>query len=441
MSDGTTLYKFNVLDVDSQHFASSLGQWEATSADTNLTRTSDNARVVSPAIESLAYGGGTPYVMQLVASVATTASLTATCGSPGTFRITPGATYRVSLYTRSVASASRTATLSVNFYNDLGQSVQTETHSIVHSTTAWTKTSIFVDASLDARSVTLSVDYDTTVPGETIATSEAFYVSRVTVVDPSKHLENTMLNLVSDWIPEFIKSADEAQSAPQYPMRRFLHAATWYGHDVLTMIRRLYFEAVADGGDASDTSDLFDPETADDGWLLWIAQLLGIRPIVEINAGFSSWANLTAAAPTWVEWLAYGSWLAIETAFPEALDALTLLRRQIANGVTGYGSGSTRAMVEMVRLGMIESAPGDPPPTVEIIRHPAVLVLGDGDEFVLENGEAFVLDEGTDHNTHMWNILITTYESETILSSDEVVFLANLVKPAGVKVFHEFIEV
>jgi hypothetical protein len=434
-------YKFNVLDVDSQHFASSVGQWRPVSSNAVLTRTAENARVISPAIESLAYDGGTAYALQLTTSEVTTASMIAVCGWPGTFSVEPGATYRVSLYTRAAAAGSRTATLSVYFYNSLQQLVQTETQSIIHESSAWEHTSFFVTTGLDARSMTLSVVYDTTVVDQTITTTEAFYISRVTVVDSNKHLNNTMLNLVSDWIPDFLKAADEAQDVPQYPMRRFLHAATWYGHDVLTMIRRLYFEAVVDGGDVGDTSDLFDPGTANDEWLLWIAQLLGIQPLAEINTGFSSWANLMDAAPTWVEWEAYGSWLAIETAFPEALDALTLLRRQIANGVTGYGSGSTRSMIEMVRLGMIESAPGDPPPTVEIIRHPAVLVLDDGDEFVLEDGEAFVLDEGTDHNIHMWNVLITTYESETILSSDEIVFLANLVKPAGVKVFHEFIEV
>lgn len=440
-------YKFNVLDVDSQMFASSLGEWRLLSSNASLRRSAENARIISSLVEDLAYGGRTPYALEIAPLADTTATLQTACGWPGTFSVTPQRDYWFDLHTRVAAAFDRVVTVTLYFYDVLGNSpilISSQDLEITHGSPYWKRSRFRITTPSGAKHVTLTVTYQPSASINTpvgldvegdeefvlqdedplllnvitdaaiVAEGEALYLYRVTLVDAELFEENIFASLASNWIPDFILNADLQDSVNPDPLRRFFHAATWTANEILTLLRRFYYLPVVDGGDPDDVSDLFDPVGADDEWLRWIAQLVGLRPLDEINIGFSSWGDLETGAPTWADWENdYVTWLGIHSAFPAQVDALDLLRTQIANCVTGCGSGSTRALKEAVRLGLAVPAAGEDPSTVEIVRN---------------------------HEGSMWKILIRTHLDQSLLTSGELVLLANAVKPVGVQVFHEFIE-
>lgn len=77
-------------------------------------------------------------------------------------------------------------------------------------------------------------------------------------------------------LPEVYRSADAVQLGDGYPLLRYLAAML----DPLDSVRAL-FEAIdyvppRDGGPPDATSVLVDPAVADESWLGWLAQLLGV---------------------------------------------------------------------------------------------------------------------------------------------------------------------
>jgi hypothetical protein len=83
---------------------------------------------------------------------------------------------------------------------------------------------------------------------------------------------------VYERLPELYRRADEAQdSGPSgYPLLRFLSLLGDQLGELETLVDRVGYFPADEGGVPGDTSDLTDPVTADDGWLGWLGQLVGV---------------------------------------------------------------------------------------------------------------------------------------------------------------------
>lgn len=74
-------------------------------------------------------------------------------------------------------------------------------------------------------------------------------------------------------LPDIYRREDANQS---WQFKKYLSGAVDQASDIDTLIERFSFTPPEDGV-ADDTSDLVDPATADQEWLPWLAQLVGVK--------------------------------------------------------------------------------------------------------------------------------------------------------------------
>lgn len=75
-------------------------------------------------------------------------------------------------------------------------------------------------------------------------------------------------------LPEFLRLADRRND---WVMKRWLSSIVDRQGAVDTLLSRIDYYSVPDGGEFGDTSDLVDPLKADESWLPWLGQLVGVR--------------------------------------------------------------------------------------------------------------------------------------------------------------------
>jgi hypothetical protein len=85
---------------------------------------------------------------------------------------------------------------------------------------------------------------------------------------PSAFTENLYASL-----PDHYRESDEPLD---FPLLRYLSLLGDQGGDIATLIDRIGYIPIDDGGLPGDTSDLADPATADLAWLPWLGQLVGV---------------------------------------------------------------------------------------------------------------------------------------------------------------------
>ncbi|MDP9167762.1 MAG: hypothetical protein M3O32_17140, partial [Actinomycetota bacterium] len=68
-----------------------------------------------------------------------------------------------------------------------------------------------------------------------------------------------------------------ADEPVDWPLLRFLSLIGDQGGEVQTLLDRIGYVPVDDGGAPGDTSDLANPATADLAWLPWLGQLVGVH--------------------------------------------------------------------------------------------------------------------------------------------------------------------
>lgn len=81
-------------------------------------------------------------------------------------------------------------------------------------------------------------------------------------------------------LPEFIRLADIRHD---YFLKTYLSAFGDQMGRIDQIIARLDYMSVSDGGPVGGTSDLVDPDTADEAWLSWLAQLVGVTIPAGLN--------------------------------------------------------------------------------------------------------------------------------------------------------------
>lgn len=84
---------------------------------------------------------------------------------------------------------------------------------------------------------------------------------------------STTMERLYDRLPEFYRTADEVYD---WPLKRWLASVVDIHGEIDVLYDRINYIDPNDGGDPTDTSDLVDPTTADNAWLDWMAQLVGV---------------------------------------------------------------------------------------------------------------------------------------------------------------------
>lgn len=104
--------------------------------------------------------------------------------------------------------------------------------------------------------------------------------------------------LLWDRLPQLYRAADEAQAdGPDgFPLLRWLSLICDQAGEVEALFDRISLHLSE--GETVWLSDLADPDRADDGWLTWIAQLIGIQ--VDLGSSLAeSYAQLVIDYPTY----------------------------------------------------------------------------------------------------------------------------------------------
>jgi len=85
-------------------------------------------------------------------------------------------------------------------------------------------------------------------------------------------------------LPEHFRRTDINQD---YALKKYIHSVAQEQDQITTLIERFDYTPPEDGGELDDTSELVDPRFADEAWLPWLGQLLGVNlnsRVVDINA-------------------------------------------------------------------------------------------------------------------------------------------------------------
>lgn len=75
-------------------------------------------------------------------------------------------------------------------------------------------------------------------------------------------------------LPEFYRLAD---AELDWPLLRFLSLLGDQLGELADLLERIDYVGPDEGGEPGDSSDLVDPSRADDAWLGWLAQLVGVK--------------------------------------------------------------------------------------------------------------------------------------------------------------------
>lgn len=401
-SEAKVPYKLSYLDHETQRFINSVGEWRVASSNVTLSRSTLLARTRTQNLTTAAYNGIAPVSLEARVSGRGVSFVAIECGAAEQFLVQPHANVRATVWLRTTAVDSRTLTFTMEAWDATGGLVAAFTATQEVADSSWNLFSIIETLPSNVRSITLGASIAATA-GTFLQDGESLVVDAPVVTNWTGYAQNPMLKLILDWIPSYVKAADDFQTGPDRPLKRFLHGATDVGGDVIQKVRDFYYRSVADGGVDGDSSSLLDPLLAEDRWLEWLGQLQGVRPHPELSSGFSSWKNLESNAPTWANWEnEFPTWAILESKYPTPLDTYAVLRSQMANNDGGTLTGSLAGVRAAVQQTLSDTK------FVNFVKH---------------------------YQDDEWKVLIETLEEETPAESSTLV-VANQVKPAGVQFYH-----
>lgn len=101
-------------------------------------------------------------------------------------------------------------------------------------------------------------------------------------------------------LPVYLHDADERDEADDYPLKRYLAGLLDQAGELATILERIDYTAPGDGGAPGDTSELVDPDLADEAWLPWLAALMG----VDLSGDLSEAGKRAAIASATTGWRA-----------------------------------------------------------------------------------------------------------------------------------------
>lgn len=270
--------------------------------------------------------------------------------------------YKISLWV--TGPFERNGTLSIRFLDESGNVLSTTGFDFALQVGGWQLVVVYAESPASSVIADASLVFENTLPNEEIhlgypaATLHSFEI-------------RPFLVSVLESIPGFIKDQDKNQDTfVQNPFIRYLDIAT-------NELSEIALDAVEfDYARATDTisgepsySSLTDPYSADNLWLGWLAQQVGVRLVVG-GSGFTSWASfLSAGIDEWVEWeedIIPGGlgpdthWAALENFNAGGSEDIDFFRDQIATGFNGVMSSTALSLSNFVKT-ILQSVDGEEP--------------------------------------------------------------------------------
>lgn len=276
---------------------------------------------------------------------------------------------------------SKNITIETSIHND-----QTNATSAHTDTTFPSQWSTGYSPVMDAGGVSISFDVQITISNHL---GNVFYMSLPSLVNDQGFYENVFVRNLRKNIPSFIWDKDSLQEYPTYPFYKLFHILTNAANNAAQLYSNLYKYAkeeipAAYGTDVSFAkSILVDADTVSDTHIPWLGQFTGGSIFRSINVGGADAIVASGVNPdNFVQW-------------------------QLENSYFGWNAGTYEAIRESVK---------------QILSSSKICLVFSG-------GSAFA-------------ILIYTLVSQTpgVVnegdSSDEVLAIANLAKPAGFSLAH-----
>lgn len=166
-------------------------------------------------------------------------------------------------------------------------------------------------------------------------------------------------------LPEYLRTADEEQTDPPFPLYRFMDVAFRTLSDISAIWWNTAYFPPFDIEDQK-SSTLVTPNLADINTLRWLARILGVK-IQNPPTGFTSWITLeqqldtdVSGEATWTEWevesaLPSGSWATLEDLSPDTLDLESELKWQVDTAYYGINGGTYNALVAAAKRALTGS--------------------------------------------------------------------------------------
>lgn len=171
----------------------------------------------------------------------------------------------------------------------------------------------------------------------------------------------TYTDLTEDLYAELPEAYREADAAEGEVLKKWLSSVTDQVGAVADLLDRIDWIRANDGGDPTDTSHLADPAAADDAWLPWLAQVVGVRLAPGLTA-----ADQRTVLATPETGYKPGSKDAIAAPVKVLLTGEKFVRvYHHSNSAGGIGAGTAWDMLIVTKT---EETPGGVDPVAEVIR-------------------------------------------------------------------------
>lgn len=126
---------------------------------------------------------------------------------------------------------------------------------------------------------------------------QLFYVSVPVLMNEFGFAKNTFIYNMNKFMPSFIWDNDKIQEYPNYPLTKFLHSLTIFGHLSTVLYKRFFHYLNADisvGNEEADFrySQLVDPVHVDVDYQPWLSQFTGSQLYKSVTSSASTEAIL-----------------------------------------------------------------------------------------------------------------------------------------------------
>lgn len=259
--------------------------------------------------------------------------------------------YKVGLWVNG--QNARDGSLSLRFLNASNTVLETTSFDFELLPGVWQLVVVYADSPIG------SVVADATLTLEGMLPNEEVFVGYPTATLYSMEMRDYLLNVLEQ-IPDFIVEEDKNQTdIIQNPFIRFTDVLTNVLSEVESDAVEFDYVRATDAIDGEESSSsLTDPYAADNLWLGWLAQQVGVRLVVG-GSGFTSWASfLSAGIEEWTEWeenIVPGGtgadtyWAALENFNAGESEDISSFRDQIATGFNGVMSSTVLSLSNFVK--------------------------------------------------------------------------------------------
>jgi hypothetical protein len=268
-------------------------------------------------------------------------------------------------YTRAFVwiYVSELVSASVTIYSSYGgASLTPETSGFVVRPLKWTLLSVLEAGNLPEN---LSGVGRMEVRVEGLEAGDVFYLAHPAICTPDAVYENDFAVETFLRCPAYLQNADPEQTDPDFPLLRFIDTFGSEAGKLFSYWEEFRYDT-PDDFLIEKKSTLVTPDTAEQQWLNWLAQFVGVK-LVDPSAGSSSWLSLLSGADTnndgvttWTELVTAvddtapsgASWAEVQSFAPAITNLLEVLRWQVSSSAYGFSGGTTATLKAAAQQGL-----------------------------------------------------------------------------------------